>query len=155
MAIDLVSPTTANFVVTVGQPVADAEETADGGHVDDHTGLARQHPADEGLRDVEDAADVHGVEAVHVVGGRGDRRPDVADAGVVDEDVERAVPSFDIRRHLRARRVAGHVERAEVRGAAGGADGLGHPGSIRFVAIRDVHGGAGARQRTGDGFANP
>ena len=71
----------------VSEAVADGDDAADRGEVDDRPARAAIIDGRKARLHEHGAADVDGVEAVEIVGGRGEDCADVADAGVVDEDV--------------------------------------------------------------------
>jgi len=76
------------FGHAVGVAIANADDAADGGDIDDRAGFVFDHGGDEGFGEMMDAFDVDGVEAVEVFFGGSQNCADMANARVVDEDVE-------------------------------------------------------------------
>ena len=122
--------------------------------VADHAGAPREHLADERLDHVEDAANIDAIEAIHVGARRGHDRADVTDAGIVDQDVERAMLRGDHVRGARAVGLLADVERGELGLASFFPDGVGDTCARFRIQIGDVDKCARTRQRMGNRLTN-
>src|SRR5581483_2236793 len=121
-----------------------------GGDVHDLAGTAGQHPRPEGGAGVDDAVEVDRSDPAPVVDGHVGEAAGHADAGVVDEDIDRPGPLGQVGHGGGL----GHVAAFGPAGAAPlGAEGGGLPGRLG-VDVGADHGGAGG-EGGGGGPADP
>ena len=134
----------------VGKPVADGDDAPDRGEVDHAPAPPLEHGGDEGLAQVERAADIDRVQTVQVR-GRGSREiAHVPNSGVVHEYVERREPALQGERGLGI----AHVELREVGPPSGGQDRRHRVAARRAVPVRHPDEGTLPREKLRNGAAD-
>src|SRR5207253_1562842 len=94
----------------VGQAIPHAQDSANGGKVDDDSLLPRNHGGKKGLSHIKDAAHVHGVEPIEVGAIRLEKCADMANPGVVDEDVQASLTLVNAPGSSRASLFTRHIQ---------------------------------------------
>ena len=124
--------------------VAEAQGGGHGGEVDDAAGAVGREVGERGLHEQEGAEDVGSVLGVEGVGGAGFEGQVLADAGVVDDDVDLELAGFGV-----GEVVFGGGD--DVGAAGGGAEGGLHGDGFDGVAFFELFGESGGEGCRGGG----
>jgi len=134
----------------VGDPLLDSRDAADRGHIYDHAVLFLDHSADKGPRQIKHTSDVNKIKAVEVFGRRDLDTPDMANAGVVDENVEPTMLTAHCLSSQRALVVFRNIEGYIRRSVALSNDLIRNPLAIALVNVRNIDKGPAPCEKARD-----
>jgi hypothetical protein len=142
------------FSGAVRDAVADADHPADGSHINDVPGFLEEHAREKSFGDIEEAADIDLIKAVEIVAGGLHESANVADGGVVDQNIEAQFAGIDRLNGSLGIRFAADVEREKLRLAILGLDFRDDFPACFLIDVSEEHVSSGARKPFGNGRAD-